>query len=405
MPAWSEPLYRFLPNHYYGKMISNRKQQTILIIFGTRPEAIKLAPVIHELQSRSEAFTVRVCSTSQHQDLLNQALDIFRIKPDFNLNVMQSGQSLYHVTSSALRQLEKVLDQTQPDWVLVQGDTNSTFTAALAAFYQRISIAHVEAGLRTGDKYSPFPEEMFRKMTDSLADLYFAPTETALRNLLAEGIASEKMHITGNTGIDALLQTAASHQEPGVKRGMAKKFESQHGFSLQDRSLLLVTLHRRESFGADLENMCLALKDISRNLPGVDIIWPLHPNPKVNKPASAVLKDTPSVHLIDPLDYNSFVYLMAQARLILTDSGGIQEEAPSLGKPVLVLRPNTERPEGIAAGTALLAGTSRTSITEKTLHLMKSESAYQEMARRANPYGDGHAARRIADILEKNGRS
>ncbi len=384
--------------------MTSHKKRSLLVIFGTRPEAIKLAPVIRELQSRKEIFTTQICSTSQHQELLDQVLDIFQIKPDFHLNVMRSGQSLYHVTSSALIQLEKVLDQTQPDWILVQGDTNSTFTAALAAFYKRIAIAHVEAGLRTGNKYFPFPEEMYRKMTDCLADLYFAPTDAASRNLLAEGIASEKIHITGNTGIDALLQTAAANRKAAAQQKLFAQFKDKHGLSIQDRPFILVTLHRRESFGSDLENMCLALKDISKGLPGLEIIWPLHPNPKVKKPASAILEQSHAIHLIDPLDYVDFVFLMDRSRIILTDSGGIQEEAPSLGKPVLVLRPNTERPEGIDAGTAMLAGTRRTSIAQKTLHLMKDKFAYQNMAKKINPYGDGRAAPRIADILEKTTR-
>jgi UDP-N-acetylglucosamine 2-epimerase (non-hydrolysing) len=385
--------------------VTSQRKKIILVIFGTRPEAIKLAPVIQELRSRDNLFTTRVCVTSQHKEMLEQVLDFFQIKPNCNLNIMQSGQSLYHVTSSALSQLENILDQTQPDWVLVQGDTNTAFTASLAAFYQQISIGHVEAGLRTGKKYFPFPEEMYRKMTDSLADLYFAPTENASLNLQREGVDSEKIHVTGNTGIDALLQTLAANQDPATKQKISDQFRTKLGITIKDRTLILVTLHRRESFGTDLENMCLALKDISRNLPGADIIWPLHPNPKVKEPAAALLENSPSIHLIDPVDYSGFVYLMDQSRLILTDSGGIQEEAPALGKPVLVLRSHTERPEGIEAGTAVLAGTLRASIAEKTLHLMKNESAYQDMAKKASPYGDGRAAQRIVNILEKTGRS
>ena len=366
-------------------------RQKILVVFGTRPEAIKLAPLIRELQSNPVRFRTSVCVTTQHRSMLNQVLTTFEIIPDYNLNVMQDGQDLFQVTTRCLERLRTVLERERPDWVLVQGDTTTTFVAALAACYMGIRIGHVEAGLRTGDKSQPFPEEMNRRLTSHLCDLHFAPTPRSKQNLLHEGIPEQSIHITGNTGIDALFY---------VRERCASALPSIPGLQnwRGERPMVLVTCHRRESFGEGFERVCQALRQIA--LRGdVDLIYPVHLNPNVQQPVKNILGDLPNVFLIDPLDYVPFIALMDRAFLILTDSGGIQEEAPSLGKPVLVMREVTERPETVEAGTAKLVGTDREKIVAETARLLEDRSEYARMSRRHNPYGDGQASGRIVRIL------
>ena len=366
-------------------------RQKILVVFGTRPEAIKLAPLIRELQSNPVRFRTSVCVTTQHRSMLNQVLTTFEIIPDYNLNVMQDGQDLFQVTTRCLERLRTVLERERPDWVLVQGDTTTTFVAALAACYMGIRIGHVEAGLRTGDKSQPFPEEMNRRLTSHLCDLHFAPTPRSKQNLLHEGIPEQNIHVTGNTGIDALFY---------VRERCASALPSIPGLQnwRGERPMVLVTCHRRESFGEGFERVCQALRQIA--LRGdVDLIYPVHLNPNVQQPVKNILGDLPNVFLIDPLDYVPFIALMDRALLILTDSGGIQEEAPSLGKPVLVMREVTERPETVEAGTAKLVGTDREKIVAETARLLEDRSEYARMSRRHNPYGDGQASGRIVRIL------
>lgn len=373
----------------------------ILFIFGTRPEAIKLAPLIMEARKKKPNLISSVCVTSQHQALLQQVLEFFSIVPDYDLDLMEKGQSLFEVTAKGLEKLQPVLEQENPDAVIVQGDTNTTFFAALAAYYKKIKIAHVEAGLRSGDKYNPFPEEQFRRMTDTLSDWFFAPTESASQNLIKEGIPREKIFITGNTGIDALFLVLEKQETSSINKELEKRFSNLYGLELKKRKNILVTIHRRESFGPDLQSICLGLKELARKATQTQIIWPLHPNPEVKKPVKSELGSIPDIFLIEPLNYSSFVWLMKRSYIILSDSGGIQEEAPSLGKPVLVLRKKTERPEGIKAGTAILVGIKSEDIVAHALKLLQNKSAYDKMARKVNPYGDGKAAPRIISILEK----
>ena len=366
-------------------------RQKILAVFGTRPEAIKLAPLIRELQSDPVRFRTSVCVTTQHRSMLNQVLTTFEITPDYDLHVMQVGQDLFQVTTRCLERLRPVLEQERPDWVLVQGDTTTTFVAALAACYMRIRIGHVEAGLRTGDKSQPFPEEMNRRLTSHLGNLHFALNSRSKQNLLREGIPEQSIHVTGNTGTDALFY---------LRERSASAFPSIPGLQnwRGEKPLVLVTCHRRESFGEGFERVCQALRQIA--LRGdVDLIYPVHLNPNVQQPVKSILGDLPNVFLIDPLDYVPFVALMDRALLILTDSGGIQEEAPSLGKPVLVMREVTERPETVEAGTAKLVGTDQEKIVAETVRLLEDRSEYARMSRIYNPYGDGQASGRIVRIL------
>lgn len=366
-------------------------RQKILAVFGTRPEAIKLAPLIRELQSDPVRFRTSVCVTTQHRSMLNQVLTTFEITPDYDLHVMQDGQDLFQVTTRCLERLRPVLEQERPDWVLVQGDTTTTFVAALAACYMRIRIGHVEAGLRTGDKSQPFPEEMNRRLTSHLGNLHFALNSRSKQNLLREGIPEQSIHVTGNTGTDALFY---------LRERSASVFPSIPGLQnwRGEKPLVLVTCHRRESFGEGFKRVCQALRQIA--LRGdVDLIYPVHLNPNVQQPVKSILGDLPNVFLIDPLDYVPFVALMDRALLILTDSGGIQEEAPSLGKPVLVMREVTERPETVEAGTAKLVGTDQEKIVAETVRLLEDRSEYARMSRIYNPYGDGQASGRIVRIL------
>jgi UDP-N-acetylglucosamine 2-epimerase (non-hydrolysing) len=367
----------------------------ILLIFGTRPEAIKMAPLVKTLQAH-KAFEVKVCVTAQHRQMLDQVLNLFDIQPDFDLNLMRPGQDLSDITSGVLLGLKPVLAQWRPDAVLVHGDTSTTFAASLAAFYQRIPVGHVEAGLRTGNLYSPWPEEANRKLTSVLAQWHFAPTATSRSNLLLEGVPSSAIHVTGNTVIDALLQVREKIvNSPQLRQQFAQDFS----FLDPRKRLVLVTGHRRENFGGGFERICQALTRIAKNHADVQVVYPVHLNPQVQEPVRRLLGDIGNIHLIEPLDYLPFVYLMDKSTLILTDSGGIQEEAPSLGKPVLVMRDTTERPEAVEAGTVKLVGTDADKIATEASTLLTDVQAYQAMAFAHNPYGDGQACQRIAQAL------
>ena len=364
-------------------------KKKVMTIFGTRPEAIKMAPVILELKKFPEIETI-VTVTAQHREMLDQVLNLFKIQPDFDLNIMSAGQTLFDITSRALLGLNSILEQVKPDMVLVHGDTTTTFTGALAAYYHQIKVGHVEAGLRTKNKYSPFPEEMNRKLTGALTDLHFAPTVTAKNNLLAEGVDAEKIFVTGNTVIDALYQTVSKDFKFS---GELEKINS------TNKRVILVTTHRRENLGEPLRQVYKALKRIVEEFPEVEIIFPVHKNPKVREVVNAELGNLAQVNLIEPLDYQPFANLMNRATLILTDSGGIQEEAPSLGKPVLVLRDTTERPEAVLAGTVKLTGTEQEKVYGAAKLLLTDSAEYKKMAAAQNPYGDGKAAQRIAKVI------
>jgi UDP-N-acetylglucosamine 2-epimerase (non-hydrolysing) len=362
-----------------------------LSVVGTRPEAIKMAPVINELSSQPETFKSMVCATAQHREMLDQVLDIFGISPDYDLDLMRKNQTLSQLTARILTAIDEVIVKERPDWVLVQGDTTTVMVASLVAFYHGVKVGHVEAGLRTGDKSQPFPEEINRRIADVLADLYFAPTEHSRENLLREGVPASAIVVTGNTVIDALLATAS--------RISGRPLDGRIG-SLDGKRLVLVTAHRRESFGAPLEDICRALLDIAhRYQDDVHIVYPVHLNPNVRSPVHKALGGVPNISLIEPVDYETFVGLMSHAYLILTDSGGMQEEAPSLDKPMLVLRETTERPEVIALGAARLVGTARETIVHEAVRLLEDPVAYEEMASVENPYGDGRASQRIAQAI------
>ena len=367
----------------------------ILLVFGTRPEAIKMAPLVKSLQGHA-AFDVRVCVTAQHRHMLDQVLQLFDIQPEFDLNLMKPGQDLYDISSGVLLGLKPVLMEWKPDVVLVHGDTSTTFAASLAAFYQRIPVGHIEAGLRTGNLYSPWPEEANRKLTSALAYWHFAPTATSQQNLLNEGIKLDTIHVTGNTVIDALLQV---REKIVSDTSLRQQFEKDFSFLDPAKRLVLVTGHRRENFGEGFEQICQALARIAQNHSDVQVVYPVHLNPQVQEPVRRLLASVDNVHLIEPLDYLPFVYLMDRSTLILTDSGGIQEEAPSLGKPVLVMRATTERPEAVAAGTVRLVGTDANEIAGQAGILLNDPVAYQAMAFAHNPYGDGFACERIAQVL------
>jgi len=360
--------------------------KTVLSVFGTRPEAIKMAPIL-KLLAREKGLRSLVCVTAQHREMLDQVLALFSIVPDEDLDLMREGQTLEEVTTRALTDLSVSINRLEPDLLLVQGDTTTTMAATLAAFYARVPVGHVEAGLRTGDLDYPYPEEANRRITSVLARHHFAPTERARRNLVAEGVAEDSILVTGNTVIDALLEVAA------LKPSRAPKLP------LRGRRLILVTAHRRENFGAPLLEILGAIRELAERYPDVDLVYPVHRNPNVDRPARKELGSARGVHLIDPLEYKAFVDLMAESYLILTDSGGIQEEAPSLGKPVLVLRDETERPEAVEAGTVQLVGPHRQAIVAAAARLLDSEEAYGAMARAVNPYGDGKAARRIVERI------
>lgn len=371
------------------------RQQNILVVFGTRPEAIKMAPLVRRLQA-SESVRCGVCVTAQHRQMLDQVLDLFEIAPDYDLNLMRAGQTLGGLTSQILTLLDPVLEDFQPDLVLVHGDTTTTLGASLAAYYRRIPIGHIEAGLRTGDLYAPWPEEGNRRLTGALALHHFAPTQTSKLNLLAEGVAGNRIHVTGNTVIDALhLAVEQLQRDPG----QAERMRSEFPYLSADRRMILVTGHRRENFGRGIEQICSALATIASRYPDCQIVYPMHLNPNVREPVERLLGGLENVVLIEPQEYLQFVYLMNRAWLILTDSGGIQEEAPSLGKPVLVMRDTTERPEAVAAGTVRLVGADSDRLVNAVTELWEDAAAYGAMSRAHNPYGDGKASERIVDVL------
>ena len=361
----------------------------VLFVFGTRPEAIKLAPLALKMRSSKKLQPI-VCVSAQHREMLDQVLDLFHIQPDYDLDLMKPGQSLEDILVGVFSKLPAVLAETKPDLVMVQGDTTTTFAAAMAAYCRQIAVGHVEAGLRTMNKYSPFPEEINRRLTSCLADYNFAPTETNRQYLLREGFADERIWITGNTVIDALLEITSRPYS----------FTDQALLDIPGR-LILVTAHRRESFGEPFRELCQGLAAIAKAHPEDTVIYPVHLNPNVRRPVQDILAPAPNVRLIEPLSYEPFVHLMKRAHIILTDSGGVQEEAPSLGVPVLVMRETTERPEGVDAGTVKLVGTSAQNIFQETERLLTDQSAYQSMAQAKNPYGDGTASQQICDILEK----
>lgn len=368
----------------------------VLTVFGTRPEAIKMAPVVKALAVDS-AFDAKVCVTAQHRQMLDQVLDLFNIHPDFDLNLMKPGQDLSDITSSVLLGMRDVYKQWTPDIILVHGDTTTTLAASLSAYYAKIKVGHVEAGLRTHNKYAPWPEEMNRRITGAITDIHFAPTEKARANLLAEGTADNAIHVTGNTVIDALLDVVNRLRTDTT---LKTRFEAQFDYLDPAKRLILVTGHRRENFGQGFENICQAIAQLARR-GDVQILYPVHLNPNVQEPVRRILSGVADVHLIEPQDYLPFVYLMDRSTLIITDSGGVQEEAPSLGKPVLVMRDTTERPEAVEAGTVKLVGTDRAAIVSEANRLLDDPAAFDAMARAHNPYGDGKAATRILDILKE----
>lgn len=368
---------------------------TVLTIFGTRPEAIKMIPVVQALQN-CPGVVSQVCVTGQHREMLDQVLNLFDIKPDHDLQLMHKAQGLAPLTALLIQEIDKVLDLVRPDVVLVHGDTATTLGASLAAFYRKIPVGHVEAGLRTGDLTSPWPEEMNRRVVDTLASWYFAPTEESCSNLRQEGVDSDRIFITGNSVVDTLLLTVDKLQrQPQLQARMNDSF----AFLRSGSRMILITGHRRESFGEKFKNFCRALILLAERYPEVELVYPVHLNPNVREPVYALLSSVANIHLIDPQEYLPFVYLMVRSYLIITDSGGIQEEAPALGKPVLVTRDTTERPEALAAGTARLVGTETDSIVQSASELLDDEAAYQHMSQAHNPYGDGHASQRIAAIL------
>ena len=375
-----------------------KKKIKVMTVFGTRPEAIKMAPIVLELARHPEEITPIVAVTAQHREMLDQVLNLFAIQPDYDLDIMAAGQTLFDITSRAMMGLDKVLTEARPDIVLVHGDTTTTFAGALAAYYHQTTVGHVEAGLRTHNKFSPFPEEMNRKLTGSLADLHFAPTATAQQNLLTEAIAPEGIFVTGNTVIDALHQT--------VKDDFQFEDELLRNIDYKNKRIILVTTHRRENLGEPMRHVYKALRQLTEEFADVEVVFPVHKNPKVREVVKEELGGLEKVHLIDPLDYEPFANLMHRSYLILTDSGGVQEEAPALGKPVLVLRDTTERPEAVTAGTVKLIGTDRERVYGEARQLLTDKTEYSRMSESCNPYGDGRASHRIIQaILYHYGRN
>lgn len=366
-----------------------------LIVFGTRPEAIKMAPLVHAFQKEKD-FDTRVCITAQHREMLDQVLGFFNISADYDLDLMKPGQSLYSLTAAIITGMQSVLEEFKPDYVYVHGDTTTSSIAALAAFYSGAKVCHVEAGLRTHNKWSPFPEEMNRQLTGRLTDLHFAPTERAKENLLKENTPTNKIFVTGNTVVDAL-----QHSVETVTKSLSEKAQEIEEW-LEGRELLLVTGHRRENHGDGFDRICEALQQIAKNNPEIAIVYPVHLNPNVQKPVNKFLKDISNIKLLEPLAYQDFIWLMHRSKLIITDSGGVQEEAPSLGKPVLVMRDTTERPEAVEAGTVILVGTNTEKIISETEDLLHNSERYNKMSELHNPYGDGKAAQRIVEIIKKH---
>jgi UDP-N-acetylglucosamine 2-epimerase (non-hydrolysing) len=374
----------------------------ILIVFGTRPEAIKMAPLVKEFEKHKKDFNVRVCVTAQHRSMLDQVLSIFNIKVHYDLNIMKPNQDLYDITSSVLLKMRDVIKEFKPDVVFVHGDTTTTSATSLSAFYEKIPVAHIEAGLRTGNIYSPWPEEMNRKLTGAITRYHFSPTATSMQNLLNENVPKKNIFVTGNTVIDALFMIVKRLKDDKKLSSEIEKEIIGKGYDIKrKRKLILVTGHRRENFGEGFINICKALKDIALKYKDFDILYPVHLNPNVQKPVYGLLSKIPNVFLIEPIDYLPFVYLMNEAYIIITDSGGIQEEAPSLGKPVLVMRNTTERPEAVTAGTVKLVGTDRNKIVKETSKLIDNKRVYQSMSRAHNPYGDGKACQRVLKFLRK----
>lgn len=391
----------------------NRKR--ILIVFGTRPEAIKMAPLVKEFKKHAALFDTKVCVTAQHREMLDQVLELFEITPDYDLDIMKPGQDLYDVTSNVLLGMKDVLSDFTPDVVFVHGDTSTTFAASLASFYQRVQVAHIEAGLRTGDIYSPWPEEANRQLTTQITAYHFAPTETSKNNLLKENVNEKSILVTGNTVIDALFlalekiqNNAALEQEiiSTIDRAInSSKFKIDlevNALKVQNSKFILITGHRRENHGQGFINICNALKEIALNNPDIHIVYPVHLNPNVQKPVKALLSDVENIHLIEPMQYENFIYLMNRSFFIITDSGGVQEEAPSLGKPVLVMRDTTERPEALEAGTVKLVGTDTELIIKEAQKLIDNKDAYEHMSKASNPYGDGHACKKVVEYLKEN---
>ena len=378
-------------------------KKKILIVFGTRPEAIKMAPLVKAFENSSDKFDLKVCVTAQHREMLDQVLDLFEIEPAYDLDIMKPGQDLYDVTSNVLLGMKDVLADFKPDVVFVHGDTTTTSATSLAAFYQQVKVAHVEAGLRTGDIYSPWPEEANRQITGVLSNYHFAPTTTSEQNLLKENKDSKNILVTGNTVIDALyLALDKIKNNNALKETIVKKIEDEindDSFSVNGSKFILVTGHRRENHGQGFINICTALKEIALKNPNISIVYPVHLNPNVQKPVMELLGDVSNIYLIAPMQYESFIYLMDKSYFIITDSGGVQEEAPSLGKPVLVMRDTTERPEALEAGTVKLVGTDTALIVKEAMALIEDVRAYEQMSKAHNPYGDGKACEKIVDFF------
>ena len=367
----------------------------VLVVFGTRPEAIKMAPLVKEFQKHPDHFHTKVCVTAQHREMLDQVLDFFEITSDYDLNLMKPGQNLYSLTSAIILSLKPILETFAPDFVFVHGDTTTTMAASIASFYARSKVCHIEAGLRTHNKLSTFPEEINRQITGRICDLHFAPTEASKTNLLAENISKKDILVTGNTVIDALFESVSR-----VENIRTKNIEHIKKALSREQDVILVTGHRRENHGAGFERICQALKEIAKAKPGIKIIYPVHLNPKVQTPANRYLKGLQNILLMPPLSYPEFIWLMNRSKIIITDSGGVQEEAPSLGKPVLVMRDNTERPEAVETGTVILVGTDKDRIIDEALDLIDNKERYKLMSELHNPYGDGKACKRIINFLK-----
>ncbi len=369
---------------------NNMRKLKVMTVFGTRPEGIKMAPIVKAMENTEEIESI-VCVTAQHREMLDQVLDIFKINPDYDLNIFKPGQTLTGITTKALEGLEKVIVETQPDLLLVQGDTTTVFAGALAAFYQKVKVGHVEAGLRSGNLYSPYPEEANRKLTGIVTNFHFAPTDESRENLLREGYPEEKIFITGNTVIDALFHV--------VKEDYIFEDSLLNSIDFENKRVILLTSHRRENIGKPMENIFTAIDEITKKYNDVEVVFPVHLNPKVRDIAHEIFDGNENIHLVEPLDYEPFTNLMSKSHIVVTDSGGLQEEAPSLGKPVLVVREETERPEGIEAGTAKLVGISKENILKELDLLLSSEEEYKKMANAVNPYGDGKASERIVKVI------
>jgi UDP-N-acetylglucosamine 2-epimerase (non-hydrolysing) len=376
------------------KNVMNKKK--VLIVFGTRPEAIKMAPLVQEFNKNEDYFETKVCVTAQHREMLDQVLDFFEIKPDFDLNLMKPGQNLYTLTSDIIMGMQPIMETYNPDYVLVHGDTSTTMATSIAAFYNQSTVCHVEAGLRTHNKWSPFPEEINRQVTGRIADLHFAPTQTSRDNLLRENIKGDTIVVTGNTVIDALLDSVDKVS------GKPSVLISDLAAKLGNSRMILVTGHRRENHGQGFEDICKALKEIALTLPEIKIVYPVHLNPKVQEPVNRILSGVENIVLMSPLEYPDFIWAMNRSTIIITDSGGVQEEAPSLGKPVLVMRDTTERPEAVAAGTVILVGTDTKKIVSETLSLLTDNKRFARMSALHNPYGDGKACERIVNVLKQD---